>query len=99
MKSYTNYSFDCLIGIERAILITLITYPEVDKINEAISLVEASDFHFVQHGLIFNSIIDHYNNDKQIDKITVYLGSKVKIQENYYRDVISANPLNSLTDL
>ena len=46
MKSNTNYSFDCLIGIERAILSTLITYPEVDKINEAISLIEANDFYF-----------------------------------------------------
>ena len=98
MKSNTNYSFDCLIGIERAILSTLITYPEVDKINEAISLIEANDFYFEQHGLIFNTIIDQYNNDRPIDEITVYLRNQAKIQENYYLDVIAANPLASLTD-
>ena len=84
MKSNTNYSFECLIGIERAILSTLITYPEVDKINEAISLIEANDFYFEQHGLIFNTIIDQYNNDRPIDEITVYLRNQAKIQENYY---------------
>ena len=98
MKSNTNYSFDCLIGIERAILSTLITYPEVDKINEAISLIDASDFYFEQHGLIFNTIIDQYNNDRPIDEITVYLRNQAKIQENYYLEVISANPLASITD-
>lgn len=98
MKSNTNYSFDCLIGIERAILSTLITYPEVDKINEAISIIEANDFYFEQHGLIFNTIIDQYNNDRPIDEITVYLRNKAKIQENYYLEVISANPLASITD-
>lgn len=98
MKSNTNYSFDCLIGIERAILSTLITYPEVDKINEAITLIEANDFYFEQHGLIFNAIIDQYNNDRPIDEITVYLRNQAKIQENYYLDVIAVNPLASLTD-
>ena len=98
MKSNTNYSFECLIGIERVILSTLITYPEVDKINEAISIIEANDFYFEQHGLIFNTIIDQYNNDRPIDEITVYLRNQAKIQESYYLDVIATNPLASLTD-
>lgn len=98
MKSNTNYSFDCLIGIERAILSTLITYPEVDKINETISTIEASDFYFEQHGLIFNTIIGQYNNDRPIDEITVYLRNQAKIEENYYLEVIATNPLASLTD-
>jgi replicative DNA helicase len=98
MEFNTKYSFDCLIGVERAILSTLISYPEVDKINEAISIIDSNDFYFEQHGFIFNSIIDQYKNDRPIDEKTVYLKNQVKIQENFYIDVITTTPLSSLTD-
>lgn len=98
MNSTTNYGLECLIGIERAILSTLISYPEVDKINEVISLIDANDFYYEQHGIIFNTIIDQFNNDKPIDENTVYLKNQNEIQENFYIDVIAATPITSLTD-
>lgn len=98
MKSNINYNFECLIGIERTILSTLISYPEVDKINEAIMIIKANDFYYEQHGQIFDAIIGEYNNDRPIDDKMVYIRNQNKIQENYYIDVISTTPLTSLTE-
>lgn len=98
MNSNTNYSFECLIGIERAVLSTLISYPEVNKINEAISIIDANDFYYQQHGIIFNTIIEQFNNNNQIDEKTIYLRNQTKIQEKFYIDVIAATPIRSLTD-
>ncbi len=97
MNSNTNYSFDCLIGIERAILSTLISSPNVDNINEAISIIDSNDFLYDQHGLIFNTIVDQFNGDNPIDERTIFLKNEAKINEQYYVDVIVTTPIIAIT--
>ena len=39
-----NYSIECLLGIERAILSSLISDNSEEKIEESIKIIEANDF-------------------------------------------------------
>lgn len=93
-----KYSVECLLGIERAILSTLIAGDNFDKIDESLKIIEQNDFYYQQHGIIYNTIIEMYNNDKKIDENTVFLSNQQNINEQYYIDIIATTPLSSITD-
>lgn len=93
-----KYSVECLLGIERAILSTLIADNNLDKIDESLKIIEQNDFYYQQHGIIYNTIIEMYKNDKKIDENTVFLSNQQNINEQYYIDIITTTPLTSITD-
>ena len=47
-----KYSIECLLGIERAILSSLITRNSGDIINESLKIIKENDFYYQQHGII-----------------------------------------------
>lgn len=93
-----KYSVECLLGIERAILSTLITDDNFDKIDESLKIIEQKDFYYQQHGIVYNTIIELYKSDKKIDENTVFLANQQNINEQYYIDIITTTPLLSITD-
>ena len=93
-----KYSVECLLGIERAILSTLIADDNFDKIDESLKIIEQNDFYYQQHGVIYNTIIELYKSDKKIDENTVFLENQQNINEQYYIDIIATTSLSSITD-
>jgi len=93
-----KYSVECLLGIERAILSSLITNNNTDKIEDCFKIIEANDFYYDQHGVIFNTIIKLHKYDQIINEHTVFLENATNINEQYYIDVIATTPLDSITD-
>lgn len=93
-----KYSVECLLGIERAILSTLIADNNLDKIDESLKIIEQNDFYYQQHGIIYNTIIELYKSDKKIDDNTVFLANQQNINEQYYIDIITTTPLTSIMD-
>ena len=61
-------------------------------------IIEANDFYYNQHGVIFNTIIKLYQNDKIINEHTVFLENQTKINQQYYVDIIATTPLYTITD-
>ena len=51
MNYNINYSVECLLGLERAILSSLISYNNVDKIEDCLKIIESKDFYYEQHGI------------------------------------------------
>ncbi|MFA7085833.1 MAG: DnaB-like helicase N-terminal domain-containing protein [Aliarcobacter sp.] len=98
MNYNIKYSVECLLGIERAILSTLIADNSFDKIDESLKIIEQNDFYYLQHGIIYNTIIEMYKSDKKIDENTVFLSNQQNINEQYYIDFITTTPLTSITD-
>ena len=49
-----KYSVECLLGIERAILSSLITNNNTDKIEDCLKIIEPKDFYYEQHGIIYD---------------------------------------------
>lgn len=93
-----KYSVECLLGIERAILSSLITNNNTDKIEDCLKIIESKDFYYEQHGIIYDSIILLYKNDQRVDENNVFLTNQTNINEQYYIDVIATTPLDSITD-
>ena len=93
-----KYSVECLLGIERAILSSLITNNNTDKIEDCLKIIESKDFYYEQHGIIYDSIILLYKNDKRVDENNVFLTNQTNINEQYYIDVIATTPLDSIND-
>jgi replicative DNA helicase len=93
-----KYSVECLLGIERALLSTLIADNSFDKIDESLKIIEQNDFYYQQHGIIYNTIIEMYKNDKKIDENTVFLSNQQNINEQYYIDIIATTPLSSINE-
>ena len=93
-----KYSVECLLGIERVILSSLITNNNTDKIEDCFKIIEANDFYYDQHGVIFNTIIKLHKYDQIINEHTVFLENATNINEQYYIDVIATTPLDSITD-
>ena len=93
-----KYSVECLLGIERAILSSLISDNNVAKMEVCFKIIEGNDFYYNQHGVIFNTIIKLYQNDKIINEHTVFLENETNINEQYYIDVIATTPLDSILD-
>ena len=93
-----KYSVECLLGIERAILSSLITNNNTDKIEDCLKIIESKDFYYEQHGIIYDSIILLYKNDKRVDENNVFLTNQTNINEQYYIDVIATTPLDSILD-
>ena len=93
-----KYSVECLLGIERAILSSLITNNNTDKIEDCLKIIEPKDFYYEQHGIIYDSIILLYKNDKRVDENNVFLTNQTNINEQYYIDVIATTPLDSILD-
>ncbi|MFY9100103.1 AAA family ATPase [Aliarcobacter cryaerophilus] len=93
-----KYSIECLLGIERAILSSLITNNNTDKIEDCLKIIESKDFYYEQHGIIYDSIISLHKNDQRVDENNVFLTNQTNINEQYYIDVIAATPLDSITD-
>ena len=98
-KNYNlKYSVECLLGIERAILSSLITNNNTDKIEDCLKIIESKDFYYEQHGIVYETIISLYNRDKKIDEHTVFLSNQQNINEQYYVDIIATTPLDTITD-
>ena len=93
-----KYSVECLLGIERAMLSSLITNNNTDEMEVCFKIIEGNDFYYNQHGVIFNTIIKLYQNDKIINEHTVFLENETNINEQYYIDVIATTPLDSIND-
>ncbi len=93
-----KYSVECLLGIERAILSTLITDDNFDKIDESLKIIEQNDFYYQQHGIVYRTIIELYKSDKKIDENTVFLANQQNINEQYYIDIITTTPLTSINE-
>ena len=93
-----KYSVECLLGIERAILSSLITNNNTDKIEDCLKIIEPKDFYYEQHGIIYDSIILLYKNDQRVDENNVFLTNQTNINEQYYIDVIATTPLDSILD-
>ena len=93
-----KYSIECLLGIERAILSSLITNNNTDEMEVCFKIIDANDFYYDQHGVIFNTIIKLHKYDQIINEHTVFLENATNINEQYYIDVITATPLDSITD-
>ncbi len=93
-----KYSVECLLGIERAMLSSLITNNNTDEMEVCFKIIEGNDFYYNQHGVIFNTIIKLYQNDKIINEHTVFLENETNINEQYYIDVIATTPLDSILD-
>ena len=93
-----KYSVECLLGIERAILSSLITNNNTDKIEDCLKIIESKDFYYEQHGIVYETIIRLYNRDKKIDEHTVFLSNQQNINEQYYVDIIATTPLDTITD-
>ncbi|MFW2611101.1 DnaB-like helicase N-terminal domain-containing protein [Aliarcobacter butzleri] len=93
-----KYSVECLLGIERAILSSLITNNNADKIEDCLKIIESKDFYYAQHVIIYDSIIWLHKNDQRVDENNVFLSNQTNINEQYYIDVIAATPLDSITD-
>lgn len=93
-----KYSVECLLGIERAILSSLITNNNTDKIEDCLKIIESKDFYYEQHGIIYDSIILLYKNNKRVDENNVFLTNQTNINEQYYIDVIATTPLDSILD-
>lgn len=93
-----KYSVECLLGIERAILSSLITNNNTDKIEDCLKIIESKDFYYEQHGIIYDSIILLYKNDQRVDENNVFLTNQTNINEQYYIDVIATTPLDSIND-
>ena len=98
MNYNIKYSVECLLGIERAILSSLISVNNADKIEDCLKIIEANDFYYDQHGIIYDSIISLHKNDQRVDENNVFLANQTNINEQYYIDVIAATPLDSITD-
>ena len=98
MNYNINYSVECLLGLERAILSSLISYNNVDKIEDCLKIIESKDFYYEQHGIIYDSIILLYKNDQRVDENNVFLTNQTNINEQYYIDVIAKTPLDSIND-
>ncbi len=93
-----KYSVECLLGIERAILSTLIADNSFDKIDESLKIIEQNDFYYQQHGIVYRTIIELYKSDKKIDENTVFLSNQQNINEQYYIDIIATTPLSSINE-
>lgn len=93
-----KYSVECLLGIERAILSTLIADNNLDKIDESLKIIEQNDFYYQQHGIVYRTIIELYKSDKKIDENTVFLSNQQNINEQYYIDIIATTPLSSINE-
>ncbi|MCG3704340.1 AAA family ATPase [Aliarcobacter butzleri] len=93
-----KYSVECLLGIERAILSTLIADNNLDKIDESLKIIEQKDFYYQQHGIIYNTIIEMYKSDKKIDENTVFLSNQQNINDQYYIDIMATTPLTSINE-
>ena len=93
-----NYSIECLLGIERAILSSLITRNSGDIINESLKIIKENYFYYQQHGIIYNTIIELYKDNKEIDEHTVFLANQSNINQHYYIDIIATTPLDNITD-
>lgn len=93
-----KYSVECLLAIERAILSSLITNNNTDKIEDCLKIIESKDFYYEQHGIVYETIIRLYNRDKKIDEHTVFLSNQQNINEQYYVDIIATTPLDTITD-
>ena len=98
MNYSINYSIECLLGIERAILSSLISYNNVDKIEVCLKIIEANDFYYDQHGVIFETIIKLHKCNQIINEHTVFLENQTKINQQYYVDIIATTPLYTITD-
>ena len=75
-----KYSVECLLGIERVILSSLITNNNTDKIEDCFKIIEANDFYYDQHGVIFNTIIKLHKYDQIINEHTVFLENAKNIK-------------------
>ena len=93
-----KYSVECLLGIERVILSSLITNNNTDKIEDCLKIIESKDFYYEQHGIVYETIISLYNRDKKIDEHTVFLSNQQNINEQYYVDIIATTPLDTITE-
>ena len=93
-----KYSVECLLGIERAILSSLITNDNTDEMEVCFKIIEANDFYYQQHGIIYNTIIEMYKSDKKIDENTVFLSNQQNINEQYYIDIITTTPPTSIKE-
>ncbi|MFY9084050.1 AAA family ATPase [Aliarcobacter cryaerophilus] len=93
-----NYSIECLLGIERAILSSLITDNGKEKIEESMKIIESNDFYYEQHGIVYDTIISLHKNDQRVDENNVFLSNQKNINEQYYIDIIATTPLDSITD-
>jgi replicative DNA helicase len=98
MNYNINYSVECLLGLERAILSSLITDNSEEKIEESVKIIEANDFYYSNHGIIYETIIKLYQNEQIINEHTVFLENSTKINQEYYIDIISTTPLDSIVD-
>ena len=98
MNYSINYSIECLLGIERAILSSLISDNSEEKIEESIKIIEANDFYYYQHGVIFETIIKLHKCNQIINEHTVFLENQTKINQQYYVDIIATTPLYTITD-
>ena len=98
MNYSINYSIECLLGIERAILSSLISDNSEEKIEESVKIIEANDFYYSNHGIIYETIIKLYQNEQIINEHTVFLENSTKINQEYYIDIISTTPLDSIVD-
>ena len=98
MNYSINYSIECLLGIERAILSSLISDNSEEKIEESVKIIEANDFYYDQHGVIFETIIKLHKCNQIINEHTVFLENQTKINQQYYVDIIATTPLYTITD-
>lgn len=98
MNYNIKYSVECLLGIERAMLSSLITNNNTHEMEVCFKIIEANDFYYDQHGVIFNTIIKLHKYDQIINEHTVFLENATNINEQYYIDVIATTPLDSITD-
>ena len=79
MNYNIKYSVECLLGIERAILSSLISVNNADKIEDCLKIIEANDFYYDQHGIIYDSIISLHKNDQRVDENNVFLTNQTNI--------------------
>ena len=93
-----KYSVECLLGIERAILSSLITNDNTDEMEVCFKIIEANDFYYDQHGVIFETIIKLHKCNQIINEHTVFLENQTKINQQYYVDIIATTPLDTITD-
>lgn len=98
MINYTQkFTIECLLGIERAILSSLISINE--NIAESIEQqIDSNDFYYSQHGIIYNTIVQMHKDRKIIDENSVFLENQNNINEENYIDVIATTPLNSVSE-
>ncbi len=93
-----KYSIECLLGIERVILSSLIYENNLDAIEDSLKIIDSNDFNYEQHGIIYETIIKLYNNGDKIDEYTVFLANPLKINQEYYTSIIATTPISSIIE-